>query len=402
MSIAYREGMSFDANKDWRVTIDFTRASVNRADSCSAIDERPLSIHAQSSAASFGIDLEAAQLVSAAGGLGTSTPDVPLDDPRTSDISGELSLAEQMMLLGVSLPLPIAQRTPDDTAATPAGDSAQLVPKDSLRMSRTGLTHLIEVGLAPAGAPREELSADPRSVSIDPDTVDLPTLEPIRPAIGSPRSTIDEGLLADTSLDDGRPPLGNQAPAPPTVDEAPNSLDAPASDAESHLTIDRPAGGVSVPLNEVHTHIPHAATPSLHSPGGRPVELRTELSEVVRQVRTMVTEHETRTTIQLEPADLGRLTLELVDAPAGLRAHISAEDPAVLRFLERSVQLLETEARLQGVGNMSFSVGADVSGGLGRNDQRQSEGEASFRQNIDWDNATQAKPRSRRELDTSA
>ena len=132
------------------------------------------------------------------------------------------------------------------------------------------------------------------------------------------------------------------------------------------------------------------------------MEPRTELSEVVRQVRTMVTEHETRSTIQLEPADLGRLTLELVDAPEGLRAYVSAEDPAVLRFLERNVQLLETEARLQGVGLISFSVGANVSGGLGGGDQRQSEAEASFRQNIESNTTQHAKPRSRRELDTNA
>ena len=389
--------------------MDFTGASVNRAGGLSDADERPLSINGETGAARFEIDLLAAQLVAAPGGLGMSPPDVPLDDRGTSDISEDPSPAEQMLWLGVTLPLPIELR-PVDTAAGIEDDSAPRVPSDSKRMSRAESTHGIEVGLVPVGDPRAELSADPRSVSIDPVTVDGPTLDPglrstpdpMGPAISSPSSTIDERLSADSSLDDTRLPRGDQTPAPPTVDEEPPSFDAPAPAAENSVTVDRPPGFVSVQPNEVHTNIPHTATQSSHSPGGLPVEPRTELSEVVRQVRTMVTEHETRTTIQLEPAELGRLTLELVDAPEGLRAHVSAEDPAVLRFLERHVQLLETEARLQGVGHMSFSVGADVSGGLGRGDQRQSDAEASFRKTIEWNTAPHAKPRSRRELDTNA
>jgi flagellar hook-length control protein FliK len=116
----------------------------------------------------------------------------------------------------------------------------------------------------------------------------------------------------------------------------------------------------------------------------------------------MTSDHETRTTIQLKPVELGRMTLELVDSPNGLRAHVSAEDPSVVRFLERNVQLMENEARLQGVGQMSFSVGADVSGGLGRDAPQQPEVETFFRKNVDWNNPTQHKPRSSRELDTSA
>ncbi len=389
------------------MTIDFTGASETRAGSLSAPDERPLSINTQTCAVRFAIDLQAAQLVAVPEGLGTSPPDVPLEDTETSDISEDPSLAEQVMWLGVTLPLPIELR-PDDTAAGTSDDSVPLVPSDSKRMSRAESTHWIEVGLAPVGEPRAELSADPRSVSIDPVTVDLPTLDPglrstpetMSPSISSPSSTIDERLSADSSLDDIRLPLGDQAPAPPTVDEAPPSFDAPTPKAEN--TVDRPTGFVSAPPNEVHTNFPHTATQSAHGSRGTSVEPRTELSEVVRQVRTMVTEHETRTTIQLEPAELGRLTLELVDAPEGLRAYVSAEDPAVLRFLERHVQLLETEARLQGVGHMSFSVGADVSGGLGRGDQRPSEAEASFRKNIEWNTAPPTNPRSRRELDTNA
>ncbi len=391
------------------MTIDFTGLSENRAGGLSAADERPLSINGETGAARFESDLQAAQLVASLGGLGTSPPDVPLKDPETSDISEELSPTEQMLWLGVTLPHPIELR-PIDTAAGTSDDSVPLVPSDSKPMSRAELTHWIKVGLAPVGEPRAELSADPRSVSIEPVTVDGPTLDPglrftpetMSPAISSPSSTTEKRLLADSSLDDVRLPMGDQSSAPPTVDEEPPSFKAPAPDAQNTVTVDRPTGYISVPPNEVHTQFLHAATQSSHSPRGIPVEPRMELSEVVRQVRSMVTEHETRSTIHLEPAELGRLTLELVDSPEGLRAHVSAEDPAVLRFLERNVQLLETEARLQGVGQMSFSVGANVSDGLGRGDQRQSAAEESFRKNIEWNNNTQAKPRSRRELDTSA
>ncbi len=389
--------------------MDFQGASVNMAGGCSTDDARPRSINAQTSAASFESDLQAAQLVFAPEGLGTSPPDVPLDDLETSDISEDSSLTEPMMWLGVTLPLPIEQR-PRDTGAITADDSALRMPSDSKQMTRAELTHWIEVQLAPVGEPREELTADPRFVSIDPDTVDSPVLDPglrFTPDTMSPETTssftaMDERLLANSSMDDVRLPLSDQTLAPPTVEVEPHSFDAPTLDAPNSVTIDRPMGFVVIPPNEVPTNISHAETQSSRGPGGISVEPRTELSEVVRQVRTMVTEHETRSTIQLEPAELGRLTLELVEAPEGLRAYVSAEDPAVLRFLERNVQLLETEARLQGVGHMSFSVGADVSGGLGRGDQRQSEAEASFRQNIEWNTHQPAKPRSRRELDTNA
>ena len=405
------DGMSFHANKDWRLTIDFTTASVNRASSLSAADERPLSIKAQASTASFGIDLLAAQLVPAIVGLGTSLPEVPLKDQGTSHISEDPSLAEAMMWLSVTFPLPIELR-PVDTAPGTEGDSKPI--------SRSDMTIGIEAGLAPVGQPREELSADPRSVAIDPVTVDpgtvdpvtvdLPTLDPAlrftpdptSPVPNSPASTMVEQLLVDSTLGEIHHPQGDQTPVQPTVDQQPPSVDAPAPDAENTVTADRPTGFVSAQPNVVHTNISHAATPPSHSPGVLPVDPRTELSQVVRQVRTMVTEHETRTTIHLEPAELGRLTVELVDAPAGLRAHVSAEDPAVLRFLERNVQLLETEARVQGVGHMSFSVGADASGGPGRGDQRQSEAESPWRKNIEWNTHPQAKPLSRRELDTSA
>jgi len=383
------------------VTIVFTRASVNRAGSLSGADERPLSIHTPTKVTSFGIDLQAAQLISASVGLVTSPPDVPLDDRETSDISEDPSPAVQMMWLGALLPLPIELR-PDGTAPGTGDDSKQ--------KSRIELVNVIEVGLAPAGVPREERSVDPRSVSIDPITVDLPTPAPelrftpetTSPAIMLPASTMDESLLADSPMDVMRLPLGDQSPSQPTVAEELKSIDAPTPDAENTVTVDRPTGFVSAQLNEVHPNIPHSTTQSSRSPGVLPADPRTELSEVVRQVRTLVTEHETRTTIQLEPAELGRLTLELIDAPQGLSAHISAEDPAVLQFLERNVQLLETEARLQGVGPMSFSVGADVSGGLGRGDSQQSEAETSSRKHIEWNTTSHTKPRSRRELDTNA
>jgi len=406
MSIAIQEGMSFDAKKDWRVTIDITTASANRSGGLTAADERPLTIKPQTGAASFWIDLQAAQLVTAPEGLGMSLLDVPLDDRETSDISEDPSLTELLMWLGVTLSLPIERRP--HYMAPSAEDDSKLI-------SRAELTNVLEAGLAPVGAPRQELSADPRSVSIDlgtvdPDTVDVPTLDPglrftpkaMSPAITSPSSTIDEKLFKDLSLEDASLPLSEQTPAQPTVDIELKPFDAPAPDAANTVTVDRPTGVVSVLPNEVHTNTSLVATQSSHSPDTLQVDPRTELSEVVRYVRTMVTERETRTTIQLEPAELGRLTLELVDAPAGLRAHVSAEDPSVLRFLERNVQLLETEARLQGVGNMSFTVGADVSGGAGRRDQRQSEAEASFHKNIEWNTTPQAKPRSRRELDTNA
>ena len=220
------------------MTMDFTGASLNMAGGLSAADERPLSINAQMSAASFGSDFEAAQLVSALGSLGSSPPDVPLEDQGTSDISEDPFPAEQMMWLGVTLPHPIELR-PDDTAAGTEDASAPLEPNDSKRMSRAELTHWIKAGLAPVGEPRAELSADPRSVStLDPGLRFTP--DPMSPAISSPLSTIDERLLADASLDDMRLLRGDQTLAQPTVAEELQSFDASAPDAENTVPVDRP------------------------------------------------------------------------------------------------------------------------------------------------------------------
>ncbi len=384
-----------------RLISDFTGASENRAISRSGTDERPQSPPAQTWAAHFEIDLPAAGHISVPESLGTLPPDVPLNDPDTLNISDNPSPAEQVMWQGSTLPIPIEQRPLDAVTGNEA---------DSRPISVAKLTHLNDVRLHLVGKPHEELSADYHSVSIDPVTIESPTLaaghqstpETQSPAAISPYTTMSEGLLADQSLDNVRLPMDDPTPDPPSVQEEPRTFDAPAADAENIATVDRLTGFASIPRGDVPPNILQAATLSSHTPGATPVKRHTELSEVVRHVRTMVTKHETRSTIQLEPAELGRLTLELVDAPKGLRAHVSAEDPAVLRFLERNVQLLETEARWQGVGHITFSVGADVSGGLGRGDQRPSEAEETFRQNILWNATSHVRPRSRRELDTSA
>jgi hypothetical protein len=389
------------------VNIDIREASRSMVGGLASTNERPLAMSAHAWGACFEVELQQAQLGAAPQAIKASPLGPPPDAPQESSISEEQSLTEQQMWLGVTVPVPMAL-CPDNTGGDPQAVAAPQVALDSQPTARIVLPLPMEV--APTGTPGEAPSSEPRSLSPNPVTRDLPTLdsevlftsEPNHPAIEHPVSTIEE-QLPTASFPDKVIPVGeDQTPAQQTVDEDPQTFDAHAPDAGKTTTFDRSSGVASFPHNEVWSNISLEGAQSSHHPRGAPVELRTELSEVVRQVRSMVTKHETRSTIQLEPSELGRLTLELVDAPQGQRAYVSAEDPAVMRFLERNVQLLESEARLQGVGQMSFSVGADVSGGLGRGDQRQSEADASFRKNVEWNTAPNAKSRSRRELDTNA
>lgn len=397
------------------MTIDLPIAPLNVADGLLADPQRQLLIPADGWASHFETDLlAAAQLIAP-----TKVPaevatlqleqSLPLDDEVELSITEDSSAIEQMMWLGVTLPPPI-EPLPVRSGVVTEDHATPLVPGEALAQPQPSLPRELEDEHVLISDSAAKLAVVPRPESTDPEPVDIPKLDSgvqrtsgtQIPAIASTRPTTEVTLLPDLSQGEVRPTVGDPEPTPVAITMIPGQEDAPQAEFENAATVDQPAGYASVPPTELRSNSPTAATEAAHSPNRILNEPRPELSEAVRQVRTMVTEHETRSTIQLEPAELGRMTVELVEAPEGLRAYVSAEDPTVLRFLERNVQLLESEARLQGVGNMSFSVGADVSGGLGRGDQRQSEAEASFRRSSEWNTAPPAKPRSRRELDTNA
>lgn len=403
--------------RDSRVTTDLTLASlnINIADSLSADPERLLLIHADAWSSRFETDLEAAAQLITPTVVSTDVVspqwdlDLTLNVPDELEITQESSAIEQLMCLGVTLPPPI-ERPPEGVSVVPVDDPApQLAGETSIR-PRTELPSPIPVGRTLGAVPRESLAGIPRPESTEPMPVDesLPDLAtPQLPnarktAIRTPSPTHAEESPADSPRFETF--LAGPQPEPmlPVSTVTPEPTEASQPDVESTASVEQSAGYASATLNESRSQAPTATPEPTHSGNRIPQEPRTELSEIVRHVRTMVVEQETRSTIQMEPAELGRMTVELVEAPEGLRAYVSAEDPTVLRFLERNIQLLESEARLQGVGNMSFSVGADVSGGLGRGDQRQSEAEASFRRSSEWNTAPPTKPRSRRELDTNA
>jgi flagellar hook-length control protein FliK len=399
------------------VTTDLTLASlnINTADSLSADPERLLLIHADAWSSRFETDLEAAAQLITPTVVSTDVVskqwdlDLTLDVPDELEITKDSSVVEQLMCLGVTLPPPI-ERPPVGISVVPVDDPAPQLAGETSIQPRTELPSPIPLERALNAVPSESLAGIPRPESTEPLPVDesLPDLEtpqlpkPRQPAIRTPSQSPAEEAPADSPRFETVHAGPKPEPTLPASAETPEATDAPLPEIESTATVDLSAGYASATLNESRTQAPTATPEPTHSGNRIPQEPRTELSEIVRHVRTMVVEQETRSTIQMEPAELGRMTVELVEAPEGLRAYVSAEDPTVLRFLERNIQLLESEARLQGVGNMSFSVGADVSGGLGRGDQRQSEAEASFRRSSEWNTAPPAKPRSRRELDTNA
>lgn len=404
--------------RDSRVTTDLTLASLNidNADGLSTDSERLLLIHTNAWSSGFETDLEAAtQLLSSTAATKTDVVsplldlDLNLDVPDELEITEDSSAIEQLMCLGVTLPPPIERPAagtsdvPVDDLAPQRSDETPIALRTELPSPPT-LEQTVDAGLQgsiaaiPAAESSEPLPVDDSLPELD--TPSLPAAK--RPVIRAPLQTPAEGAPAEMPRYDTVPSGPEPKLAMPVMSETPELAEAPPRDIDSPATVDQSAGFASVVLSESRTPASASTTELTHSAARLSQEPRTELSEVVRHVRTMVVEQETRSTIQLQPAELGRMTVELVDAPEGLRAYVSAEDPTVLRFLERNVQLLETEARLQGVANMSFSVGADVSGGLGRGDQRQSEAEASFRRSSEWNSAPPAKPRSRRELDTNA
>lgn len=397
------------------MTIDLSIASLDVADGLLADPQRQLLIPVDGWASRFETDLlAAAQLIAP-----TKVPaevatfqleqSLPLDDEVELESRQDSSAIEQLMWLGVAFPPPI-EPVPVQSEAVTEDHAVPLVPSDLLAQPQPSFPHPREEEQTLITDSVAKLAVVPGPESTVPEPVEVPKLDTgvqLKPgtqssAIGSPPATTDVRLFLDMSQSEVRPTVGDPEPTPMAVTIVPELEDAPQGEFENAAPVDQPAGYASVPPTGLRSNSPTAATEAAHSPRRILNEPRPELSEVVRQVRTMVTEHETRSTIQLEPAELGRMTVELVDAPDGLRAYVSAEDPTVLRFLERNVQLLESEARLQGVGNMSISVGADVSGGLGRGDQRQSETEAFYRRGSEWNAAPPAKPRSRRELDTNA
>ncbi len=391
------------------MTIGITLESVNSPSGLSPNNERLPSMSTPTGVANFGTSLEVAQLIGAPTEKETTQSDVSVDDQQASNVAESPSTAQQLLLLSMTFLPPIMPRS-DGAHADIGSDSALLSANKSTAMHFTGETDLPQMGQAPVEVPHDDLSVDLQSVSIDEFAFDIPPLDPGRrfttntfsPPIDSTFLAMVEELQLESPSDGFDVSNSDLTSNQMTVDAELDLLEPPKADVDHTSTVDLPTGLVSVLFKEVHTNVPHLATPSTHSLNAARFDMQTDLSEIVRHVRTMTSEHETRTTIQLKPVELGRMTLELVDTPEGLRAHVSAEDPTVLRFLERNVQLMESEARLQGVGQMSFSVGADVSGGMGRDTPQQSEAESSLRKTIEFSHTPHKKTRSSRELDTSA
>lgn len=397
------------------MTIDLSIASLDVAEALLADPQRQHSPPADGWASRFETNLLAAAQLIAPSKVPAEVATLqleeglPLDDEVELESRQDSSAIEQMMWLRVTLPPP-NEPVPVLSGVVTEGHAAPLVPSEALAQPQPRLPHVREDEQVLIPDPAAKLAVVARPESPEPEPLEVPKLDAgvqLKPGtqssvIGSPPATADARLLLDMSQSEVRPTVGDPEPTPMAVTIVPELEDAPQGEFENSAAVDQPAGYASVPPTELRSNSKAAPTEAAYSSHRIPNEPRPELSEVVRQVRTMVTENETRSTIQLEPAELGRMTVELVDAPEGLRAYVSAEDPTVLRFLERNVQLLESEARLQGVANMSFSVGADVSGGLGRGDQRQSETDASYRRGSEWNTTPPAKPRSLRELDTNA
>jgi hypothetical protein len=138
------------------------------------------------------------------------------------------------------------------------------------------------------------------------------------PAAGPLSNQDASGLLFNPDMRGAEGPTGiGTAPGPSAGGAAPGQAAAP-----------QPAGTTPAAL------APQLAVAAWRLPDG-PVELR------------------------LDPAELGRVTLTLVPAEAGLHVSVQAERSETLDLLRRSIGLLEQELRDLGYANTGFSFGED-------------------------------------------
>lgn len=397
------------------MAIELSTSTMNSTGCLPSSSDRPLVPQSESSNAIFRIDLPTAHGASAISMDGAQLLSDPADDRSTSDSQNpgeEIPLFESLLWPGCMLPLwnersPADPEPPSDENPMPLNSGLQdpQARKNSIAwaiitpdQSAPAITNLAELNTAGPPIMNEMATVTPTDQSMDNRVAHQ--FEAMN--IDSSDLLIESSSQSNKHRDITAADQGEVSSPHPATDGDRYLRDLSSPDTVVSAAHDRPANIVSMSNNLEHSHSSTTLTKASHRTTSQHVELRTELSEIVRHVRTIVTQGETRSTIQLEPSDLGRLTLEIVDAPLGMRASISAEDPSVQRYLERNIQLLEAEARLQGLSSMSFTVDTGSSNGFERNAQQQDEPESHATLNKVWPVPQSSIPRSRRELDTSA
>jgi hypothetical protein len=170
-----------------------------------------------------------------------------------------------------------------------------------------------------------------------------------RPDEGDPRAPSGDRTAPLHSASSGTPtPAAGLAVPPPggTPEPAPAII---LAEAEGRAT--DPTAPLSAAQAGSGTGSTPAASPA--PPPATPASLAPQLAVAAHRLPDGPVE------LRLDPPELGRVTLTLVPAEAGLHVSVLAERGETLDLLRRSIGLLEQELRDLGYANTGFSFGED-------------------------------------------
>src|SRR5205085_739054 len=125
-----------------------------------------------------------------------------------------------------------------------------------------------------------------------------------------------------------------------------------------------------------------AQAPHAPAPTAAPSPLNT--AQAVERIQAMVHMAHSRgaaqARIELHPAELGGVTIQLQVAHDGLRAHIVADRPEALPLLQRAATDLQRSLEARGIdlSGLDFGLAPDAEAGASRDDARAQQRQSAF------------------------
>jgi flagellar hook-length control protein FliK len=246
---------------------------------------------------------------------------------------------------------PDAEQAGSETATDPARTNAT-APK------RTGIT--VDAQLAPeieTAAPvlpvETGIAPQPEAARIATPaapTAALPAA-PAAPVSAVPAAKATDALAAE-------PAVAPTITAAPRVEAETRVLEAEASASKAGA---RPADGAAAQLQdplaarESRTEAPQAVTPR-EAPAARSVEQLEHAADVLRQIRVQITPQMTEARIQLQPLELGRVSIHLSLENGRMKTTVRAEKTETLQAIQTHLPELRAALRQHGIDAREFQL----------------------------------------------
>jgi flagellar hook-length control protein FliK len=204
------------------------------------------------------------------------------------------------------------------------------------------------------------------------------------PSTGAIEPAITAHVVSEVPKDDKKDP-SSDAPKEEHHDSTPKS------DVTAQLA---PAASVLNPASpSTPTHGPRVAA--------EPGAIRHfAVEQIVKGVSTHSSEGVTRVEAQIDPPELGRMSIELSRTAEGLSAKITADDPAVLALLDQQVREVQQALEAAGVPLLSLQLGLGMDSSSSR-EERPEQDESGISQPIGRSSSA-VRTAPRREIDTKA